>query len=233
MDDITANIIRQIDEAITAHHSWAFSHTVGGSEQGNQIQDMRIYTKLSDAIIRFAPRGSAYLALAEPIFDSMEKSLHYPYSLPKSHLSRLAGILVELKNAYTSGYLKTIEELVNSELFSDFLEMGSYYLDEGHKDAAAVILGGVLEEHLRKLCQKNGIDITYQNPKGDTVPKKASVLNQDLVKNDVYNEGQKKSIDAWLTIRNYAAHGEYSKYNKDQVVNLLDGLRLFFTSFPA
>jgi len=233
MDEITINIVKQIDEAISAHHGWAFTNQVGGSEKGKILQQMKIYTKMSDAIIRFAPHGSAYMTLAKPIFDSLEKQLQGPYTLPESHLARMAGILESLKNAYTTGYLKTIEELVNSGLFSDFLEMGNYYLNEGHKDAAAVILGGVLEEHLRKLCQKNGIDITYDNGKSETKMKKTSILNQDLVKNAVYNEGQKKQVDAWLFIRNSAAHGKYSEYTKDQVQNMLDGLRIFFNLYAA
>ncbi len=37
--------------------------------------------------------------------------------------------------------------------------MAEYLLKEGYKDPAAVITGSTLEEHLRKLCIKNGIDI--------------------------------------------------------------------------
>jgi uncharacterized protein (DUF2164 family) len=233
MDEATRIITNQISDALSEHHQWSVLYNPKSSTKGDLHRQMKVYTKLSDVIIRFAPQGSVYRKHSEVIFQDMETQLTHPYSLPESHLARLAAIVDELKDAYEKGYLTTINELINSELFSDFLEMGNYYLNEGHKDAAAVILGGVLEEHVRKLCQKNGIALTYQNDKGETKPKKTSSLNQDLVKKAVYNEGQKKQIDAWLSIRNSAAHGKYSEYTKEQVQNMLDGMRNFFLLFVA
>ena len=50
------------------------------------------------------------------------------------------------------------KELVHSDLFADMLEAAEYLLGEGYKDPAAVMAGGVLEQRLRELCRKHGVD---------------------------------------------------------------------------
>ena len=233
MDKVSEEIVRQINEVLGEYRVSGRVHTVGGSPGGVDPQQVKLYTKMSDAIIRFAPPRSAYMANAKTVFAGMESQLQNVHSLPQGLVIKLVGILEGLKDAYAGGYIKTVEELINSELFSDFLEMGNYYLSEGHKDAAAVILGGVLEEHLRKLCQKNGIDTTYTDVRGDIKNKKTSQLNQDLKTGGIYLELQKKQIDAWLDIRNAAAHGHYSEYTKAQVQSMHEGIKNFILSNPA
>ena len=73
--------------------------------------------------------------------------------------------------------------------------MAEYLLKEGYKDPAAVLVGGVLEEHLRKLCLKN--NITAIDPK-DGKPRKSSVLNDDIAKAKIYDRLEQKSVTAWL-----------------------------------
>ncbi len=106
--------------------------------------------------------------------------------------------------------------------------MASYLLDEGYKDPAAVLIGGVLEEHLRKLCIKYGISIE-ENYK----PKKADKINSDLSKEKVYSKLDQKSITAWLDLRNKAAHGKYDEYSKKQVLLMLEGVRKFISRNTA
>ena len=49
-----------------------------------------------------------------------------------------------------------------TRLFADFLEMASELQRKGFKDAAAVIAGSTLEEHLRKLATKAQLPIYRQ-----------------------------------------------------------------------
>ncbi len=42
-----------------------------------------------------------------------------------------------------------------------------------------------------------------------------------------------KNVTAWLDLRNKAAHGEYGKYEADQVGLMIDGIRDFITRHPA
>lgn len=185
-----------------------------------------IYTLLTSTIETFAPAGSRfYYNLARVIRNTKNLS---NYQLREANRS-LAGILTALKLAYGHDLLVSINEFIHADLFEDFLEMSEYLLSEGYKDAAAVMIGGVLEEHLRKMCLKHDIEIE----KDGRTPVKADRMNQDLYTANVYNKGNNKSITAWLDLRNNAAHAKYSEYTDGQVELMLMGVRDFVNRYPA
>lgn len=124
--------------------------------------------------------------------------------------------------------MRTIEELIHASVFADFLEMASELLEKSYKDPAAVIAGSVLEEHLRKLCDRSGIDV-----EADGKPRKADSLNTDLARQTVYNKLEQKNVTAWLGLRNHAAHGDYDQYDAAQVGAMIQNVRDFLTRHPA
>jgi hypothetical protein len=136
------------------------------------------------------------------------------------------GIIQAAKNEMEGGWLITAKGLVSAEIFSDFLEMSEYLLEMDYKDPAAVIIGSVLEEYLRQLCKKHGID-THKISGNKSIPRKADLLNAELVKAQVYNKLDQKNVTAWLDLRNKAAHGNYSEYNKIQVEILCQAVTEF------
>jgi hypothetical protein len=138
------------------------------------------------------------------------------------------GILKSIKNEVDSGWLFTLKGIVSAEIFSDFLEMSSYLLTEGYKDPAAVMIGSVLEEHLRQLALRNRIS-TEELKNGKLVSKKADLLNSEISNAGVYNKLDQKNVTAWLDLRNKAAHGKYSEYNSQQVETLLFAVREFIS----
>jgi len=141
-------------------------------------------------------------------------------------LRLIIGSLRALDSDIKNNYLQNISQLLHAELFSDFLEMAEHLLKEGYKCPAAVIAGSTLEEHLRKLCSDNNIKINTIK-KGKQIPKKADLLNSELVKARIYNKLDQKQITAWLDLRNKAAHGKNSEYSDDQVKYFISGLRDF------
>ena len=170
---------------------------------------------------------SASLSLINSLYGTK-----HPYFIEFANRCRVAdkgdidsglGIVLSIKTEIENGWLNTVKGLVSAEVFSDFLEMGEYLLDEGYKDPAAVVLGSVLEEHLRQLCSKNGVD-THSIKDGKSVPKKADLLNAELTKKGVYNILDQKQVTAWLDLRNKAAHGNYSDYSSDQVNLMYQGI---------
>jgi len=136
------------------------------------------------------------------------------------------AILEAIRSEIAGGWLFTIKGLVAAELFSDFLDMAEHLHISGYKDPAAVMVGSVLEEHLRQLCIKHSIDITEERD-GKDVSKKADRLNSELVKANVYTKLDQKQITAWLDLRNNAAHGKYDQYTDDQVSQFLSGVVSF------
>ena len=110
--------------------------------------------------------------------------------------------------------------------------MATHLLSEGYKDAAAVIAGSTLEEHLRQLAGKHSVT-TEHAQKGRTVPKKADRLNADLAKAAAYKKLDHKNITSWLNLRNDAAHGQYEEYSQVQVELMVQGIRDFLARVPV
>lgn len=180
-----------------------------------------LLTLIAATIDRLAPPGSRYRENARAALKKYGENNPY-------NLKILPGILKALRADYVAGHLQAIHELIHADIFADFLEMADYLLEEGYKDPAAVIAGGVLEEHLRKLCQKSNIEIT----KGNRY-KKADSLNVELAGASVYSKLDQKSVTAWLDLRNKAAHGRYGEYTKEQVALMVQGIRDFVSRYTA
>ena len=149
---------------------------------------------------------------------------NYEYNVNES-LSILAAISFEIHN----DWLGNLKKLVTAELFSDFLEMSKYLLDEGYKDAAAVMIGSTLEEQLRQISLSNSIEITTTKD-GKEIPKKANLINAELYKANIYGSLTNKNITSWLDLRNKAAHGQYSEYSNEEVKLMYQGVLNFLDS---
>ena len=145
-----------------------------------------------------------------------------------SALGYAVGIVQALLNDLQKGFTNSIEELLHANVFSDFIEMAEHLVNNGYKDAAAVITGSTLEVHLKQLAAKFDIQ-----PDRGGKPKKADTLNSELVKADAYSKLDQKSVTAWLGLRNDAAHGNYGEYNKSQVNLMIDSVRNFVSRNPA
>lgn len=135
-------------------------------------------------------------------------------------------IIRSIRDEVKGGWLISVKGLITAEVFADFFEMAEHLLSNGYKDAAAVIAGSTLEEHLRQLCGRHSIETTVKAG-GAHVAKKADALNSDLAKAGVYNKLDQKSVTAWLDLRNKAAHGKYEEYNREQVETMLRGVGEF------
>jgi hypothetical protein len=158
-----------------------------------------------------------------PYYTDFDK---YLLRAEPSETQKARGILKAIKNEIDNGWLDSMKGLVSAEIFSDFLEMAEHLIAENYKDPAAVVIGSVLEEHLRQLCNKNNLPIT-EIKNGKPVFKKADTMNSDLAGQSIYNKLDQKSITAWLDLRNKAAHGKYIEYNQDQVKLMLQGVTEF------
>lgn len=136
-----------------------------------------------------------------------------------SPIIKALGILKSAKEEYEQGFLFETRVLIEAEVFDDFLEQAEHLLLSGYFQPAAVIVGSVLEDGLRKLCQRNGVSIAVQ-PKLDQ-------MNADLAKQGIYNKLVQKRITALADIRNNAAHGRWEEFTKDDVEDMLKQTRSF------
>ena len=185
---------------------------------------MKAISLYCSAITRLSSAGSSYVALMNEI--CAEPMLKLPNAFGEGRRAeKLQGIVQSLRDDFVAGRMQNFRELVHADLFSDFLDMAEYFLEEGYKDSAAVMAGGVLEEHLRKLATKQGI-VLPPKPKLD-------VMNTDLKKAGAYGKNEQKQVTAWAGIRNDAAHGNYANYTVEEIRVMVMGIRGFITRNPA
>ena len=207
----TQEILKQIDSAL---ESWSTHRVKSQHDDLSDLPDRSISaevdTILAATLDRLAPANSPY---RESISSIMRTKV---------------GALRALRRDYDAGYLSSVQSLVRAEVFADFLEMAEHLLKQGYKDPCAVLVGGVLEDHLRSLCQGRGIPLQMSGK-----PKKTDSMNNDLASADVYSKLDQKNVTAWLDLRNKAAHAQYGEYNHDQVQNLLIGVREFAARIAA
>lgn len=212
---------KQLEEIIS-DYSIIKSKAKNKDLSGNiAIEDIsHLLSKSKAAVARIAGKNSDYYKDIEAILKRTNIRIGYK-------LRYVMGTISALKSDLENDYLKSYSDIIQSEVFSDYLEMAEYLLNEGYKDAAAVLIGSTLEVHLRELCNSNNIDIKTTNNKGKIIPKKADEMNSDLAKSNVYSSTYKKQVTAWLGIRNSAAHGKYSEYTKEEISLMLQGIRQF------
>lgn len=95
--------------------------------------------------------------------------------------------------------------------------MAEHLLDNGYQHPAAVLLGAALEDALRSLSQSRHLSTNGANGK----PLAMDALNATLAKAGTYGPLVQKQITSWANLRNDAAHGHFSKYDADQVRQML------------
>jgi hypothetical protein len=133
------------------------------------------------------------------------------------HICEAQGILKAIKHELKTGLLVDLRSLLQATIFADFLEMAEHLHSEGYKDAAAVTIGAVLEDSLRKLADKQGIPTIAPNGRPLTI----DPINVSLTKANVYGPLVQKQVTTWADLRNSAAHGHYDKYDEAQVKQML------------
>jgi len=154
-----------------------------------------------------------------------DKRLNEAFRHPgyESDMKRGMAVLSVAWNDYSKGYLIEVKSLIRAEVFDDFLEQAQHLFEQGFYQPAAVIAGGVLEDALRKLCQRAGIPLSAK-PKLD-------IMNAELVKKGVYNTLVQKRITWLADLRNKAAHGKWSEFAASDVETMLAQVRSFATDY--
>jgi hypothetical protein len=103
--------------------------------------------------------------------------------------------------------------------------VGEFFNTHGYYQPAAVLAGCVLEDALRKICDRKVITLP-SNPKIDA-------MNAELAKKGVYNTLVQKRITFLADIRNKAAHGQWSGFTSADVEGMLRQVRDFVTDYST
>lgn len=133
-------------------------------------------------------------------------------SFDSSHgkFKRLRPVFLAAKDDFQGGYLTSIKNLVQAELFDSELDQARELLSSGYKGPAAVVAGVVLETALKDLCDQQSISHG-----------KLDKMNSDLAKAGIYNKLQQKKITTLADIRNSAAHGDWQSFSDTEVTEMI------------
>ncbi|MEK6608071.1 MAG: DUF4145 domain-containing protein [Myxococcota bacterium] len=177
-------------------------------------------------------RFTEWLANCKTVVLALGAANHYAATFAAAPTSSLGlatktrlALLRALRSDLDGGYLQGLRGLVRADVFADFIEQAEHLLAAGYFQPAAVVVGAVLEDGLRKLCTKHGIALPEVG--------KLDKMNADLVKAGAYDKLQQKLVTAWADLRNKAAHGEWEKFKPADVEDMLRGVRRFLAEHPA
>jgi len=137
----------------------------------------------------------------------------------------ILGSLKSIKENLDEGLIIGFEDIVFAEAFSDLVEQAEYLYEQGYALACGVILRAILEERLKKLCERN-----------DCIPGKArptiNDYNQNLYTTQIYDKITFKHVDAMAAIGNTAAHND-PELNNQEVERFLRDLQAFLLRFST
>ena len=151
-----------------------------------------------------------------------------------AYIDQLVGILSGLKDDYDSGMLMSLSAQIEASVMSDYLEQAEQLLGAnksgqyGHVPAA-VLTGAILEDSLRRLCDRQTPPLTSTKPNGEY--KMLNALIDDLKKAGVFNELKAKQLRSWADIRNAAAHGQFDEFARSDVEQMLKGVQAFLADY--
>jgi len=226
--DQTENIIKKLDAVLKECGEYRFDYSKYDTDPPAEYK-LYVYGLLCTAIDNYCPPNSIQSHNAVTIISKTDLNVS---SSVVSAIKRLYGIVEGIRFSYQNTLFEDIKAIVRADVFEDFIEMAEYLLSERYIGPASVVIGIVLEGHLKQLCVRHKIDTTFEKD-GVSLPKRAESLNSDLLSQKVYDKGDSKQVTAWLDIRNKGAHGEWDKITKEQVDLMIRGVRHFISRFSV
>lgn len=193
-----------------------------GPNYGHESEFQAIVVKVLNLI-------ETVLGRSEQQSEVIKKRSRGPYAL-----EYIVGTLQGLKNAYENGILESLEERIVANISTDYMTQVEGLLDEGHPGQydhvpAAVLCGAVLEDALRRLCDRQTPQVPTEKPNGQ--PKALNALIQDLQKANAFNKLKAQQLRGWAQVRNSAAHGRFDEFNRDDVEPMVSGVKNFLADY--
>lgn len=225
MPKLDARITAEVDDLVEiGQRLHRTASTSPNGMAGDELAEVATWTTRLGQLIRklYGEKSQHFVSYDKALSTNNFYNLHSNYY---EHFTQAFGVAKAVQHDIKAGLLVNFSSLVQAEVFADFLDMGEYLLNEGYKDAAAVIIGTVLEDGLRKLSERASLPLTSETGKSLTM----EPLNAQLAKAEIYSKLIQKQVTTWAHVRNKAAHGEFSEYTSDQVKMML----LFVQSFTA
>lgn len=175
-------------------------------------------------IVRIAGENSQYFHEAQ--FKTVPKSLKLlDHSNPS--ISTITGVLQSLKDAVDHDLLVSLEAKLSAAIHDDLLVQAETLLKSkpSYFQAAMVLIGGVVENHLRKLLAAR-----------PTLPLKGKPgINSynDTLKDNAYDTAIWRRIQGIGDLRNEAAHNDIKTLDEDHTKDAFTFVQKFLADHSA
>jgi uncharacterized protein YutE (UPF0331/DUF86 family) len=178
-----------------------------------RIPDFLAWLTSASSLIRFISLSDAPLVKE---CDRLMADEDLKKGIPSKIIVYMLGLLKGAKDDWEHGLLGRIEYIVAGATFDNFLDHATEYHKGNKKVEASVLASAVLEDTMKKIATKNGVD---------TNGKTLDPLIDDLVKANVFTPVKAKSIKAYAGVRNLALHAEWDKFDISDVGKLIAGTK--------
>jgi hypothetical protein len=198
--------------------------------EGKSVAALERPSEYSGPYIQDKPALHSWLSKVTNIIETSfgaqsSQSRHLSQLMPKGiqfvehsyEILSIVGLLSGAVDDLERGYLLKQEFLIAGELFDSLVEQAKHLNQTGYKDPAAVLGRVVLEDALRRIARREGMDSN----------EKASVINDSLKNTGIYAQPRWRMVQAWLDIGNAAAHGKATDFTEQDVTKMLEGISTF------
>jgi hypothetical protein len=195
--------------------------------EGEQVQQLHYaFTTTERDGAKWVRAQGAWEAKCRTLFDVLgEHGTKWAEPFFQEGENARTGMLEGIKHAIEGDWLLSVEDLIYAEAFSDLLEQADHLLSQQYTLAAGVLGRAVLEEHLRKMCERLGC--VPAKPKPTMVDYKS-----ELYRNDHIRKIDQSHVDSMAAIGNDAAHNK-AELRREDVERLLRDVRGFLSNHPV
>ncbi|HEX8340633.1 MAG TPA: SDR family oxidoreductase [Tepidisphaeraceae bacterium] len=145
----------------------------------------------------------------------------------RAGLKEVSGRLQGLRDAIDHDMLGSIEDAVLASAFGDLIEQAEHLLSRGYFLASGVVGRALLEEHLRKGCQRLVCVPVRPDGRQPTMSDFYNALHQQKA----FTNLERRHVEALAAVGNDAAHNKPGLKASD-VERFLRELRPFLTEHP-
>lgn len=155
---------------------------------------------------------SDYLQGITTTYYGEKREYHTTFS---SKFEQQINILKSISHRIDS-LLVDIKGLLQSDLFDDEIGVAKELLRNGYVRAAGVVVGVVIERHLRAVLDGRGLKIAKKNSS-------ISDFNDNMKQNGVIDLPEWRRIQRLADLRNICAHSKEREPTKDEAEELIEG----------
>lgn len=168
------------------------------------------------------PSGSLLLSRLKEIRKTNDAKYDALY---RNFQERLAFVKL-FKSVIENNELDSWRYAVSAQDFSEFLDHAKDYHKRGNKELAGVIASAVLEDTIKKVATKYGIELLQ-----DGKYKKSELLIDELVKANAFNSTKAKIIKSSGALRNKASHANWDEFDIKDVGIMIQNVEQFIADY--